>query len=168
MLMGNLSSALTVADLKKLARRRVPKMFFDYADSGALTEQTYRANQSDFEQILLRQKIARPLSNRSLKSTMIGQEVSMPLALAPTGMAGLQHADGEMLAAKAAEKFGIPFVLSTMSICSIEDVKSVTKKPFWMQLYVMRDKDFVKNLLEECRLFGFGFDHGSANSGPEA
>ncbi|MCF6327423.1 MAG: alpha-hydroxy-acid oxidizing protein [Devosiaceae bacterium] len=149
-----MSSALTVADLKKLARRRVPKMFFDYADSGALTEQTYRANQSDFEQILFRQKIARPLSNRSLKTTMIGEEVSMPLALAPTGMAGLQHADGEMLAAKAAEKFGVPFVLSTMSICSIEDVKSVTKKPFWMQLYVLRDKDFVKNLLDRAKNAG--------------
>jgi len=152
--MGNVNSALTVEDLKNLARRRVPKMFFDYADSGALTEQTYRLNQSDFEEILLRQKIARPLSNRSLKSTMIGEEVLMPLALAPTGMAGLQHADGEMLAAKAAEKFGIPFVLSTMSICSIEDVKSVTTKPFWMQLYVMRDKDFVKNLLDRAKNAG--------------
>jgi len=152
--MGGVRSALTIEELKQLARRRVPKMFFDYADSGALSEQTYGANSSDFAQILFRQKIARPLSNRSLKTTMIGQEVSMPLALAPTGMTGLQHANGEMLAAKAAEKFDIPFVLSTMSICSIEDVKSVTKKPFWMQLYVMRDKDFIKNLLDRAKQAG--------------
>ncbi len=149
--MANLKSALTIADLKEMARRRVPKMFFEYADSGALSEQTYRANESDFEKILFRQRVARKLSNRSLKSAMIGQEVSMPLALAPTGMTGFQHANGEMLAAKAAEDFGVPFVLSTMSICSIEDVKSVTTKPFWFQLYVMRDRGFVKSLLDRAR-----------------
>jgi len=149
--MGKLQSALTINDIKQLARRRVPKLFFDYADSGALSEQTYRANQSDYAKILLRQRIARLLSERSLKTTMIGQDVNMPVALAPTGLTGMQHADGEMKAAVAAEKFGVPFVLSTMSICSIEDVKSVTTKPFWFQLYVMRDHDFVKNLLDRAR-----------------
>lgn len=152
--MGGLKSALTIADIKELARKRVPKMFFDYADSGALAEQTYRANESDFDKILFRQRIARQLSNRSLATKMVGEDVVMPLALAPTGLTGMQHADGEMLAAKAAEKFGVPFVLSTMSICSIEDVKSVTTKPFWFQLYVMKDKDFVKSLLDRARAAG--------------
>lgn len=152
--MASLKSALTIADIKELARKRVPKMFFDYADSGALTEQTYRANESDFNKILFRQRIARQLSNRSLATKMVGEDVAMPLALAPTGMTGMQHANGEMLAAKAAEKFGVPFVLSTMSICSIEDVKSVTTKPFWFQLYVMKDKNFVKNLLDRARAAG--------------
>src|SRR5690606_10513557 len=133
---------LTIADLKECARRRVPKMFFDYADSGAWTEGTYRANEEDFQKIKLRQRVLVDMTNRSLKTTMVGQEVSMPVALAPTGLTGMQHADGEMLAAQAAEEFGVPFTLSTMSICSIEDVASVTKKPFWFQLYVMRDRDF--------------------------
>lgn len=149
-----LQSALTIDDLKKMARRRVPKMFFDYADSGALTEQTYRENESDYSKIQLRQRVAVNMSNRTLATKMIGQDVSMPIALAPTGLTGMQHANGEMLAAKAAEKAGVPFVLSTMSICSIEDVKSVTTKPFWFQLYVMRDKDFVKNLLDRARNAG--------------
>ncbi len=152
--MGKLQSALTINDLKELARRRVPKLFFDYADSGALSEATYKANESDYAKILLRQRIARLLTERSLKTTMAGQQVNMPLALAPTGLTGMQHADGEMKAALAAEKFGVPFVLSTMSICSIEDVKSVTTKPFWFQLYVMRDHDFVKNLLDRAREAG--------------
>jgi len=149
--MGKLQSALTIDDLKEIARRRVPKLFFDYADSGALSEATYRVNRSDYTKILLRQRIARLLTDRSLKTTMIGQEVGMPVALAPAGLAGMQNADGEMKAARAAEKAGVPFVLSTMSICSIEDVKSVTKKPFWFQLYVMRDHDFVRNLLDRAR-----------------
>lgn len=152
--MSGLKSALTIDDLMKLAQRRVPKMFFEYADSGALTEQTYRLNESDYAKVLLRQRVARSLSNRSLKSTMVGEEVSMPIALAPTGSTGMQHADGEMLAAKAAEKAGVPFVLSTMSICSIEDVKSVTTKPFWFQLYVIKDHDFVRNLLDRARAAG--------------
>ncbi|HMM64671.1 MAG TPA: alpha-hydroxy acid oxidase, partial [Mesorhizobium sp.] len=142
---------LTIDDLKRQARRRVPKMFFDYADSGALTESTYRANEEDFSKIKLRQRVLVDMSNRSLASTMIGEEVSMPVALAPTGSTGMQHADGEMLAARAAEEFGVPFTLSTMSICSIEDVASVTKKPFWFQLYVMRDKDFVINLIDRAK-----------------
>jgi len=146
-----MSMLLTIDDLKNQARRRVPKMFFDYADSGAWTESTYRANEEDFGKIKLRQRVLVDMANRSLASTMIGENVSMPVALAPTGSTGMQHADGEMLAAQAAEEFGVPFTLSTMSICSIEDVASVTKKPFWFQLYVMRDKDFVLNLIDRAK-----------------
>lgn len=146
-----MATPLTIADLKKLARRRVPKMFFDYADSGAWTESTYAANESDFGEIKLRQRVLVDMSNRTLETTMIGQKVSMPVALAPTGMTGMQHADGEMLAARAAEEFGVPFTLSTMSICSIEDVASVTTRPFWFQLYVMRDKDFVLDLIRRAK-----------------
>lgn len=146
-----MSLDLTIADLKEKARRRVPRMFFDYADSGALTESTYRANEEDFGKIKLRQRVLVDMTNRSLASTMIGEKVSMPVALAPTGSTGMQHADGEMLAAQAAEEFGVPFTLSTMSICSIEDVASVTKKPFWFQLYVMRDRDFVNNLIDRAK-----------------
>jgi L-lactate dehydrogenase (cytochrome) len=142
---------LEIADLKTLARRRVPKMFFDYADSGAWTESTYRANEEDFSRIKLRQRVLVDMSDRSLESTMVGEKVAMPVALAPTGLTGMQHADGEMLAAQAAEEFGVPFTLSTMSICSIEDVASVTKKPFWFQLYVMRDRDFVLNLIDRAK-----------------
>ncbi|MBB5703200.1 L-lactate dehydrogenase (cytochrome) [Ochrobactrum daejeonense] len=149
-----MSNIVEIADLKRLARRRVPKMFFDYADSGAWTESTYRANESDFGKIKLRQRVLVDMTNRSLETTMIGEKVAMPVALAPTGLTGMQHADGEMLAAQAAEAFGVPFTLSTMSICSIEDVASVTKKPFWFQLYVMKDRDFVKNLIGRARAAG--------------
>ena len=144
-------TALTIADLKAQAKRRVPKMFFDYADSGAYTEGTYRANEEDFAKIKLRQRVLVDMTNRSLETTMIGQKVSMPVALAPTGLTGMQHANGEMLAAQAAEAFGVPFTLSTMSICSIEDVASVTTKPFWFQLYVMQDRDFVLNLIDRAK-----------------
>ncbi|KAB0571686.1 MULTISPECIES: alpha-hydroxy acid oxidase [Brucella] len=143
-----------IADLKRLAQRRVPKMFFDYADSGAWTESTYRANEADFAKIKLRQRVLVDMTNRSLETTMIGEKVAMPVALAPTGLTGMQHADGEMLAAQAAEAFGVPFTLSTMSICSIEDVASVTKKPFWFQLYVMKDREFVKNLISRAKAAG--------------
>ncbi|RWK56197.1 alpha-hydroxy acid oxidase [Mesorhizobium sp.] len=146
-----MSMILTIADLKDLARRRVPKMFFDYADSGGWTESTYRANEEDFQKIKFRQRVLVDMSNRSLESTMIGEKVAMPVALAPTGMTGMQHPDGEMLAAQAAEEFGVPFTLSTMSICSIEDVASVTRKPFWFQLYVLRDKDFVLSLIDRAK-----------------
>lgn len=145
---------LEIADLERLARRRVPKMFFDYADSGSWTEHTYRTNESDFREIKLRQRIAVDMTNRSLATTMIGQDVAMPVALAPTGLCGMQHADGEILAAQAAEDFGVPFTLSTMSICSIEDVAENTTKPFWFQLYVMRDRDFVRGLLDRARAAG--------------
>src|ERR1700742_4986404 len=141
-----MATPLTIADLKKMAQRRVPKMFFDYADSGAWTESTYAANEADFRDIKLRQRVLVDMTNRTLETTMIGQKVSMPVALAPTGMTGMQHADGEMLAAQAAEEFGVPFTLSTMAICSIEDVAQNTTKPFWFQLYVLRDKNFVHDL----------------------
>ena len=127
-----------IEDLRVLAQKRVPRMFYDYADSGAWTESTYRANESDFQRILLRQRVAVNMENRSLRTTMAGQSVAMPVAIAPTGLTGMQHADGEILAARAAEKFGIPFTLSTMSICSIEDIRANTQAPFWFQLYWMR------------------------------
>ncbi|SIQ28907.1 L-lactate dehydrogenase (cytochrome) [Rhizobium sp. RU20A] len=146
-----MSLPLDIRDMKALAKRRVPKMFFDYADSGAWTESTYRANEEDFARLKLRQRVLVDMTDRSLETTMLGEKVSMPVALAPTGMTGMQHADGEMLAAKAAEEFGVPFTLSTMSICSIEDVASATTKPFWFQLYVMRDRSFVENLIARAK-----------------
>ncbi|ASY69901.1 alpha-hydroxy acid oxidase [Sinorhizobium fredii] len=146
-----MTQILDISDLKALAKRRVPKLFFDYADSGAWTEGTYRANEEDFAKIKLRQRVLVDMTNRSLETTMIGQKVSMPVALAPTGLTGMQHADGEMLAAQAAEAHGVPFTLSTMSICSIEDVASVTTKPFWFQLYVMREREFVLNLIDRAK-----------------
>jgi len=146
-----MSPILEIADLKALAKRRVPKLFFDYADSGAYSESTYRANESDFARIKLRQRVMVDMTDRSLESTMIGEKVAMPVALAPTGMTGMQHADGEMLAARAAEEFGVPFTLSTMSICSIEDVASVTTKPFWFQLYMMRDRAFIASLIDRAK-----------------
>ncbi len=146
-----MGTPLEIKDIKALAKRRVPKMFFDYADSGAWTEGTYRANEEDFAKIKLRQRVLVDMTERSLATTMIGQPVSMPVALSPTGLTGMQHADGEMLAAQAAEEFGVPFTLSTMSICSIEDVASVTTKPFWFQLYVMQDRDFVLNLIDRAK-----------------
>jgi L-lactate dehydrogenase (cytochrome) len=149
--MSALQSCLTIADLKKLAKRRVPKLFFDYADSGSWTETTYRANESDFHQILLRQRVAVNMEGRSLKTDMLGETVAMPVALAPTGLTGMQNPDGEIKAAKAAEKFGIPFTLSTMSICSIEDVAENTTKPFWFQLYVMRDRGFIERLIDRAK-----------------
>ncbi len=146
-----LENALTIADLKEKARRRVPKMFFDYADSGAWTESTYDANESDFAKILLRQRVLVDMTDRNLASEMVGEPVSMPVALAPTGFCGMQHADGEILAAQAAEAAGVPFCLSTMSICSIEDVAANTTKPFWFQLYVMRDRGFIENLIDRAK-----------------
>lgn len=140
-----------VEDLRLLAKKRVPKAFYDYADSGSYTESTYRANTDDLAALRLRQRVAINVDQRSTKTTMIGQEVTMPVAIAPTGLTGMQWANGEMLGAIAAEKFGIPFTLSTMSICSIEDVASVTTKPFWFQLYVMRDRGFVKSLIERAK-----------------
>ncbi|MFD2252328.1 L-lactate dehydrogenase (cytochrome) [Pseudochelatococcus lubricantis] len=146
-----METALTIADLKERARRRVPKMFFDYADSGAWTESTYRANEADFARIRLRQRVLVDMTDRSLASEMAGQPVAMPLALSPTGLTGMQHADGEILAAQAAEAFGVPFCLSTMSVCSIEAVAAATTKPFWFQLYVMRDRDFIERLIDRAK-----------------
>lgn len=141
----------TIDDLKKLAKRRVPRMFFDYADSGALTESTYRANEQDFERIKLRQRVAVNIANRSTATTMIGQNVAMPLAIAPTGSAGLQHADGEILAAQACAEFGVPYTLSTLSICALEDVAAASSHPIWFQLYVMKDRDFSKRLIARAK-----------------
>lgn len=140
-----------IKDLQDLARSRVPRMFFDYADSGSWSESTYRANESDFGNIKLRQRVAVDITDRSLATEMIGQPVSMPVALAPVGLTGMQYADGEIKAARAAEKFGVPFTLSTMSICSIEDVAKHTSKPFWFQLYVMRDRDFIGRLIDRAK-----------------
>jgi len=147
-----MSVITTIEELRILAQKRVPRMFYDYADSGSWTESTYRANQSDFQKIKLRQRVAVNMEGRSTATTMIGQKVAMPVAIAPTGLTGMQHADGEILAARAAKKFGIPFTLSTMSICSIEDVsKGTDGHPFWFQLYVMRDRDFIERLIERAR-----------------
>jgi len=140
-----------IEDLRVLAQRRVPRMFYDYADSGSWTESTYRANESDFAKIKLRQRVAVDIEQRTTRTTMIGHDVAMPVAIAPTGLTGMQHADGEILAARAAEAFGIPFTLSTMSICSIEDIREHTNAPFWFQLYVMRDRAFMERLIERAK-----------------
>ncbi len=143
-----------IEDLKKLAKRRVPTMFYEYAESGSWTEQTFRENSADFSEIHLRQKVAVDMSGRTTASKMIGQDVSMPVALAPIGLGGMQNADGEIKAARAAEAFGVPYTLSTMSICSIEDVAAATTKPFWFQLYVMKDREFIENLIERAKAAG--------------
>ncbi|MFZ1661777.1 MAG: alpha-hydroxy acid oxidase [Paracoccaceae bacterium] len=143
-----------IEDLKRLHRRRAPKMFFDYCESGSYTEQTFRENTSDFAEIRLKQKVAVDMTGRSTESTMIGHKVAMPVALAPVGMTGMQHPDGEIKAARAAQKFGVPFTLSTMSICSIEDIAEHTTTPFWFQLYVMKDEEFVDNIIERARRAG--------------
>lgn len=140
-----------IDDLKRLHKRRTPKMFYDYAESGSYTEQTFRENIADFSQLRLRQKVAVDMSGRSTESQMIGEKVAMPVALAPVGLTGMQHADGEILAARAAEKFGVPFTLSTMSICSIEDVAAHTTKPFRFQVYTLKDDDFMRRLFERAR-----------------
>ena len=140
-----------IEDLRALAEKRVPRMFYDYADSGSWTETTYRANESDFQAIKLRQRVAVNMENRSTAVTMVGQAAKMPVAIAPVGLCGMQHADGEIHAARAAEKFGIPFTLSTMSICSIEDVAEHTSAPFWFQLYMMRDREAMARMIDRCK-----------------
>ncbi len=140
-----------IADLKEMHRRRTPRMFYDYCESGSYTEQTFRENSSDFAEIRLKQKVAVDMTGRTTESTMIGQKVAMPVSLAPVGMTGMQNADGEIKAARAAEAFGVPYTLSTMSICSIEDVAANTTQPFWFQLYVMRDQDFVAGMIERAK-----------------
>ena len=141
----------TIEDLRVLAQKRVPRMFYDYADSGSWTESTYRANSADFQKIKLRQRVAVNMENRSTATQMVGQDVKMPVCIAPVGLTGMQHADGEIHAARAAEKFGIPFTLSTMSICSIEDVAENTQSPFWFQLYMMRDRDAMARMIGRCK-----------------
>jgi L-lactate dehydrogenase (cytochrome) len=143
-----------IDDLRRLHRLRAPRMFFDYCESGSYTEQTFRDNTDDFAKIRLRQKVAVDMTGRTSDANMIGQKVAMPVALAPVGMAGMQCADGEIKAAKAAEKFGVPFTLSTMSICSIEDIAAHTTAPFWFQLYVMRDEAFVAAIIERAKRAG--------------
>ncbi len=143
-----------IEDLRVLAEKRVPRMFYDYADSGSWTEGTYRANETDFQKIKLRQRVAVNMENRSTATKMVGINVKMPVAIAPVGLTGMQHADGEIKAAKAAEKFGIPFILSTMSICSIEDIAANTQAPFWYQLYMMRDRDAMAAMIERTRKAG--------------
>jgi len=145
-----------IDDLRVLAQKRVPRMFYDYADSGSYTESTYRANESDFQRIKLRQRVAVNMENRTLRTTMAGVDTSMPVAIAPTGLTGMQHADGEILGALAAKKFGIPFTLSTMSICSIEDVAEATGSPFWFQLYMMRDRSFIERLIDRAKAANVG------------
>ncbi|MFM8736922.1 MAG: alpha-hydroxy-acid oxidizing protein, partial [Betaproteobacteria bacterium] len=140
-----------IEDLRVLAQKRVPKMFYDYADSGSWTEGTYRANESEFAKIKLRQRVAVNMENRSTAVEMVGQAAKMPVAIAPVGLTGMQHADGEIHAARAAEKFGIPFALSTMSICSIEDVAEHTSAPFWFQLYMMRDREAMARMIQRCK-----------------
>ncbi|MEQ9258650.1 MAG: alpha-hydroxy acid oxidase [Roseovarius sp.] len=143
-----------VDDLKRLYKRRVPKMFYDYAETGSWTEQTFRENTSDFQKLYFRQRVAVDMAGRTTASRMVGQDVAMPVALAPVGLTGMQHADGEIKAARAAEKFGVPFTLSTLSICSIEDVAAHTSKPFWFQVYTLRDEDFMKRLFDRAKAAG--------------
>lgn len=152
--MFNINKITCIDDLRKVAKFKVPRMFYDYMDTGSFTESTYRANVADFQKLKFLQKVARDLSNRSIKGKLLGTEYAMPLALAPTGLTGMQRADGEILAAKAAERFGVPFTLSTMSICSIEDVAENTTKPFWFQLYVMKDRDFMRRLIGRAKAAG--------------
>jgi isopentenyl diphosphate isomerase/L-lactate dehydrogenase-like FMN-dependent dehydrogenase len=146
-----MSVITTIEDLRQMAKKRVPRMFYDYADSGSWTETTYRANEADFQGIKLRQRVAVNMENRSTAVTMAGQAAQMPVAIAPVGLTGMQHADGEIHAARAAEKFGIPFTLSTMSICSIEDVAENTTAPFWFQLYMMRDREAMARMIDRCK-----------------
>ena len=143
-----------IEDLRRMHRRRVPRMFYDYADSGSWTEQTYRENTEDFREIRLRQRVAVDMRDRSTATTLVGEEVAMPVALAPVGLTGMQSADGEIKAARAAERFGVPFTLSTMSICSIEDVAAHTSRPFWFQLYTMKDEDYVRRLIQRAKAAG--------------
>lgn len=153
--MGQQSTVITnIEDLRILARRRVPRMFYDYVDCGSWTEATYRANSIDFSQIKLRQRVGINVEGRSTRTTMVGEDTTMPVALAPTGLAGMQCADGEVLAAKAAERFGVPFTLSTMSVCSIEDVAESTTRPFWFQLYMMKDREFMSRLIQRAKAAG--------------
>ena len=146
-----MATITNIEDLKKIYKRRVPKMFYDYAESGSWTEQTFRDNVSDFEKLRFRQRVAVDMTGRSTATKMVGEDVTIPVALAPVGLTGMQHADGEILAARSAERFGVPFTLSTMSVCSIEDVAEHTNKPFWLQLYMMKDTDYISRLIQRAK-----------------
>lgn len=152
--MADLSKITCIEDLRVVAKRRVPRMFYDYADSGSYTESTYRANSEDFQRIKLRQRVAVNMEGRTTRTRMVGQETAMPVAIAPTGLTGMQHADGEILGARAAKAFGVPFTLSTMSICSLEDVSTHAGPGFWFQVYVMRDRDFIERLIDRAKAAG--------------
>ncbi|GKS85102.1 alpha-hydroxy-acid oxidizing protein [Acidovorax sp. SUPP1855] len=152
--MADLSKITCIEDLRVVAKRRVPRMFYDYADSGSYTESTYRANSEDFQRIKLRQRVAVNMEGRTTRTRMVGQETAMPVAIAPTGLTGMQHADGEILGARAAKAFGVPFTLSTMSICSLEDVSQHAGPGFWFQVYVMRDRDFIERLIDRAKAVG--------------
>jgi L-lactate dehydrogenase (cytochrome) len=145
-----MKTVASIEDLRELARRKVPRAFYDYAESGSYNEETLRANRADLEKIRLRQRVLVDVSQRSLATTIVGQNVSAPFVLSPIGLLGMQRGDGEILAANAADEAGIPFTLSTMSICSIEQVAAATRKPFWFQLYVIRDREFSKDLLSRA------------------
>ena len=147
----NPAKTTCIEDLRQIYQRRVPRMFYDYCDTGSYTTGTYVDNTKAFEKYKLRQRVARNIDNRSLKTKMVGQDVSMPVALAPIGLGGMQHADGEIKACRAAQKFGVPYTLTTMSICSIEEVAKHNDKPFWFQLYVMRDRGFASDLVARAR-----------------
>lgn len=153
-LIPHISKMTCVEDFRKTAKCRVPRMFYEYADSGSWTEQTYRENETDFHKLRFCQRVGVNFQDRSLKTNVLGEDLSIPLALSPTGLTGMQHADGEILVARACERFGISYTLSTMSICSIEDVAAHTNRPFWFQLYVMRDKDFIGNLIDRAKAAG--------------
>lgn len=150
----DLSRITCVEDLRQIYHRRVPKMFVDYCESGSWTESTLHENRTEFDTLKFRQRVLMDMSGRSLQAQMLGESVAMPLALAPVGLTGMQHADGEILAARAAERFGVPYILSTMSICSIEDVAAHTTRPFWFQLYMMRDRAFMRNLITRAKAAG--------------
>ena len=143
-----------IEDLRALHQRRVPRMFYDYAEAGSWTESTFRRNKEAFDEIKLRQRVAKDISTRSVAGTMLDEQQRLPMAIAPTGLTGMQYANGEILAAQAAEEFGVPFTLSTMSICSLEDVAAHTQKPFWFQLYVMKDREFIAALIERAKAAG--------------
>lgn len=152
--MFRLATATCIEDLRKMAKRRVPRMFYDYVDSGSWTQSTYFSNEDDLQRLKFKQRVAIDIQARNLRSTMIGTDVAMPVALAPTGLTGMLCGDGEILAARAAAQFGVPFTLSTVSICSIEDVAAHSSHPFWFQLYVMRDRDFMRSLIERAKSAG--------------
>ena len=152
--MTDLTSLTTISDLRDLARKRVPKMFYDYVESGSWSEATFRSNIDDFSEIKFKQRVAVDISNRNTSVDILGEKYKMPCAIAPLGLLGMQHADGEIIAAKVAEEFGIPFTLSTMSICSIEDIAQHAKVPFWFQLYVMKDRTFSKKLIDRAKKAG--------------
>jgi len=150
-IMPDLKKLAAIEDLHAQYKRRTPRMFYDYCETGSYTTSTFVENTTAFNKFKLRQRVAVNISNRKLSTTMLGEAATIPVGLAPIGSTGMQHPDGEIHAARAAEKFGVPYTLSTMSVCSIEEVAKHTTKPFWFQLYVMRDRDYVKRLVQRAK-----------------